>query len=306
VAVVAASVLLAACGDKKEKAASQTAAKVNKDEITVHQINFVLQQQRNLRPEQADAASKQILERLVDQQLALQKADEQKVDRDPRVVQQLEAARREIVARAYLEKVGEAAPKPTAEEIKKYYDEKPALFRDRRVYSIQEISIEAKPEQVAELREKLGAAKNINEFVEHLKTTGLRFTGNQAVRAAEQLPLNTLDAMARMKDGQAMVVPTPTGAQVVVLAGSRSQPVNEEQARPAIEQYLLNERKRKLVEDDLKAMRAAAKIEYVGKFAEGAASAPAASPAAPAATPAAAPASARLSSTDISKGMGLK
>jgi hypothetical protein len=31
------------------------------------------------------------------------------------------------------------------------------------------------------------------------------------------------------------------GAQVVVLAGSRSQPVNEEQARPAIEQYLLTD-----------------------------------------------------------------
>jgi hypothetical protein len=58
--------------------------------------------------------------------------------------------------------------------------------------------------------------------------------------------------------------------QVVVLAGSRSQPVSEEQARPAIEQFLLNERKRKLIEDDIKAMRAGAKIEYVGKFGEGA------------------------------------
>lgn len=309
-AALATAVLLVGCGEKKEKAASQTAAKVNKDEITVHQINFVLQQQRNLRPEQTDAASRQILERLVDQQLALQKADEQKVDRDPRVVQQLEAARREIVARAYLEKVGEAAPKPTPEEIKKYYDEKPALFSQRRVYSIQEIGIEAKPEQVNELREKLAASKSINDFVEYLKATGLRFSGNQAVRAAEQLPLNTLDAMSRLKDGQAMLVPTATGVQVVVLAGSRSQPVSEEQARPAIEQYLLNERKRKLVEDDLKAMRAAATIEYVGKFAEAAASAPAAA-ATPAATatpaPAPAPAaSGALSATDISKGLGLK
>ena len=90
--------VVAGCGDKKDKA-SQTAAKVNRDEITVHQINFVLQQQRGLRPEQADAASKQILERLIDQQLALQKADELKIDRDPRVVQQLEAAKREILDR---------------------------------------------------------------------------------------------------------------------------------------------------------------------------------------------------------------
>jgi EpsD family peptidyl-prolyl cis-trans isomerase len=301
VAVVAASVVLVGCGDKKEKSASQTAAKVNKDEITVHQINFVLQQQRGLKPEQADAASKQILERLIDQQVALQKAEDQKVDRDPRVVQAVEAARREIIARAYLEKVGENAPKPSPDEIKKYFDDKPALFRERRVYSIQEITIEAKPEQVAELRDALGAAKNINDFIEFLKAKDYRFNGNQAVRAAEQLPLNSLEAFAKMKDGQAALVPSPTGVQVVVVAGSRLQPVTEEQAKPAIEQFILNERKRKLIEDDVKSMRAAAKISYVGKFAEPAASAPAG--AAPAAAPAA---SAGMTSSDVSKGMGLK
>ena len=322
IALVAAVALLVGCGDKKEKGASQTAAKVNKAEITVHQINFVLQQQRGLKPEQADAASKQILERLIDQELALQKADDLKIDRDPRVVQQLEAAKREVIARAYLEKVGEAATKPSPEEIKKYYDEKPALFKARRIYSIQEIGIEAKPEQVPTLREKLTAAKNINEFVEYLKANDFKFSGNQAVRAAEQLPLQGLEAFAKMQDGQAIMNQGPNGVQVVVLAGSRSQPVGEEQARPAIEQYLTNERKRKLIEDDVKAMRAAAKVEYVGKFGEGAtpaggpasgaAAAPVAAPApAPTAAPTAAPApaaaaSSKLSATDISKGMGLK
>ena len=306
--VLAVATLLSACGDKKDKTASQTAAKVNKDEITVHQINFLLQQQRGLRPEQTDAASKQILERLIDQQLTLQKGDDLKLDRKPQVVQQLEAARREILSRAYLEQVSEAASKPTAEDIGTYYREKPALFSERRVYSIQEIGIEAKPEQVTEIREKLSAAKNINEFVEYLKAAGLRFSGNQAVRAAEQLPLNSLDSFAKMKDGQAMLVPTPTGVQVVVLAGSRSQPVGEEQAKPAIEAYLLGERKRKLVEEELKSLRAAAKIDYVGKFVGGAASAPAGAPAVTAApaAPAASAASGGLSASDNSKGMGLK
>ena len=206
-ALVAAAALLAACGEKKEGGATQTAAKVNKDEVTVHQINFVLQQQRNLRPEQTEAASKQILERLIDQQLALQKAEDAKIDRDPRVMQQLEAARREIISRAYLEKVGEAAPKPTPEEIKAYYDEKPALFSQRRIYQIQEISIEAPQDKLPEIRERLGAAKNVNEFVQYLQASGLRFSGNQAVRAAEQLPLASLDALSKLKDGQALVVP---------------------------------------------------------------------------------------------------
>lgn len=300
--LAAAAALLAGCGDKKEGVASQTAARVNKDEITVHQINFALQQQRNLRPEQADAASRQILMRLVDQQLALQKADDLKLDREPRVVQQLEAARREILARAYIEKVGDAAPKPTAEEIAKYYDDKPALFKERRIYSIQELVIESKPEQLGELRERLAGSKGIGEFVEFLKSGGYRFQANQAVRAAEQLPLSSLESFARMKDGQAALVPNPNGAQVIVLAGSRSQPVALEQARPAIEQFLLNERRRKLAEDDMKALRAAAKIEYLGKFAELANAAPAAS-AAPAVDAAA---SGGLGAAEISKGLGLK
>ena len=318
-ALAATAVLLAGCGGgTKEKGASQTAARVNKEELTVHQINFVLQQQRNIKPEQAEAASKQILERLIDQELAVQKGEELKVDRDPRVVQQLEAAKREIIARAYAEKVGEAAPKPTPEELQKYYDEKPALFKDRRVYSIQEIVVEAKPDQVQAVRNKLQAAKSVNDFMEGLKADNIRYAGNQAVRAAEQLPLNMLEAFAKLQDGQAMVLPNPAGLQVVFLAGSRSQPVTLEQAKPAIEQFLLNDRKRKLIADDLKAMRTAAKIEYIGKFAEGAPGAAGAAsaaadtaspaPAAPAASaaPAAPAASGGLDAGAISKGLGIK
>ena len=293
------AVLLAGCGDrKKDKAPTQVAAKVNKEEISIHQINFVLQQQRNIKPEQADAASKQILERLIDQELAMQKAVEQKLDRDPRVVQQLEAVRRDVIARAYVEKAGEAATKPTAEEVKKYYDEKPALFKERRIYSIQELAIQAKPEQLETLRTQLQSAKSITDFIDYMKANDIRFAGSQAVRPAEQLPLSMLEGFAKMKDGQAMLLPSATGAQVIVLAASKSEPVDEARAKPAIEQFLSNEARRKLIEADVKAMRAASKIEYLGKWAAPAASGPDGAVAAPVLAPAtAAPASSSAPAT---------
>ena len=275
VALAVAATLLVGCGDKKtEKVATQTAAKVNKEEITVHQINFVLAQQRGIPPAQAASASRAVLERLIDQELALQKADEQKLDRDPRVVQQIEAARREIIARAYLEKIAEGAPKPTSAEVAAYYEKHPALFKERRVYSLQEVAIEATPEQVETLKKTLASAKTFVDFVNYLKANNIRFAGNEAVRGAEQLPLASVDDFAKMKDGQAVFNVRPNGAQVINLAASRSQPVTLDQATPAIEQFLRNERKRKLLSDDMQALRSAAKIEYVGDFAADAAKSP--------------------------------
>lgn len=298
-------VLLAACGGGKGEQASQTAAKVNREEITVHQINFMLQRQPGLKPEQTEAASRQVLERLIDEELALQKAEDMKLDRDPRVVQQIEAAKREIIARAYVERLAEGAAKPTPEEISKYYEDKPALFKERRIYSLQELAIDARPEQLPELRAKLAAVKSPAEFVEYLKGNDYRFQGSQAVRAAEQLPLVSLDVIARMKDGDSAFSPAPGGVKVLYLLGSRSQPVDEARARPAIEQFLLNQRKGERVQSELKALRAAAKIEYVGSFAQGASGAAAAAASGASAT-SPAPAASGLDANAISKGMGLK
>ena len=272
------ALLLAACGGGKvEIPAGEVAARVNGEPIGSAQIAGVLQMQRGIRPEQVDTVGKAALERLIDQQLAAQKALEQKLEQDPKVVAQIEFARREVLARAYVEKVGDGVTKPTAEAVKQYYDEKPALFKERRIYNIQELAIEARPEQVEILRAELGKSLNINTFVEYLKANSIRFAANQAVRPAEQLPLNMLDAFAKLKDGQAALVPTPTGAQVIVLAGSRLEPVDEAHARPAIEQFLIADAKRKRVEADLKALRTAAKIEYTAAASAPAATAPAAS-----------------------------
>lgn len=268
-AALALTAALAGCGDKKDsKTALQTAAKVNKEEITVSQIQQVLNQQRAaLPPGPAASAESFALERLIDQELALQKAGDQKLDREPRVMQQIEASRREIIARAYVEKIGEGAPKPTPAEVKAYYEKHPALFSNRRIYNLQEVDIEFPAEQQEAVKAALQGAKTFPVFLEYLKANGFKFQGSEGVRSAEQLPLASVDQFAGLKDGQAVFVARPNGARVIHLVASRSQPVNLDRATPAIEQYLLNERKRKLIADDLRALRSAAKIEYVGNYA---------------------------------------
>ena len=267
IAVSVGVALLAGCSKNKEKSSTQVAAKVNKEEITISQVNFLLAQQRPVAASQAASASRAALERLIDQELTVQKASDQKLDRDPRVVQQIEMARREIISRAYLEKVGAGATKPNSTEVEAYYQAHPALFAQRRIYSLQEVNIEATPDQVEAMKKTLLGSKTFADFVAYLKANNFKFAAAEAVRSAEQLPLASVDAFGSMKDGQAVFNARPGGAQVINLAGSRSEPVSLERATPAIEQFLLNERKRKIIVDDMGALRRGSKIEYFGDFA---------------------------------------
>lgn len=267
-ALVALALGLQGCGDRHPaKAATQTAAKVNHEEITVHQINFLLNRMRASAPSMPASASGLVLDQLVDQTLTLQKAIDQNIDREPAVVDQIEAARRDIISRAYVEKVALGVPKPTPQEIRAYYDAHPALFAQRRIYDLQELDVVAPADRVDALQKVVADSKSMIDIASQVKAMGLHYTGSQATRAAEQLPLARIDEFAELKDGSFLFKRTPQGAEVLGLVASRSQPVALAQAQGAIEQFLQNERKRRLIADDLQALRKAARIQYVGDFA---------------------------------------
>ena len=103
-AMILAVMILAACGKGSDKTSAQVAAKVNKKEISVHQIDFMLSRAGQIPQEQIKPASRKALEQLIDQELMVQKATETKLDRDPAVMQTIEASRRQILAQAYLTK----------------------------------------------------------------------------------------------------------------------------------------------------------------------------------------------------------
>jgi EpsD family peptidyl-prolyl cis-trans isomerase len=259
--------LLAGCGDDK-KPATQVAAKVHQEEISVHQINDVLGRSGKVPPEQIKQASRQILERLVDQELLVQKAVEKKLDRDPKAMLAIEAARREILARMYVEGVTGAVSKPTASEIAEFYAKRPELFSERRVYSFQELAIAQGPDLLPKLQEQMGKAKNLAETAAWLTAEKIPYRGNATTKGAEELPLEMLPRFHQMKDGQIAVIPARDGILVAQLVASRTAPVDQKGATPYIEQYLLNQRKMEASNKSMKELREQAKIEYVGDFAK--------------------------------------
>ncbi len=278
--LIGVAIALSACGRADgQKAASQVAAKVNGGEITVHQINSVIAGSDQIPSEQTKQAAAQTLERIIDQELLVQKAFKDKLDRDPQVMQSIEDAKRQILARAYIERAAASSTESWG-EIRQFYQENPALFERRRIYRLHELVVEAPREKLDALKAATAGAKSLQDITGWLKSQKLVFHVAISNRPAEQIPLNILPQVFEMREGQIAVIPTSRGAAVVQLLQAQEASLSEQQATPIIERYLQSRKQLAVAQAEVRRLREQAKIEYVGEFA-----APRGQPAPSSATP---------------------
>lgn len=263
------TVILTGCGERQSTSSpTQVAAQVNGDEITVHQVNNLMGRYPSITPETADAAKHDVLRRLIDQQLAKQQAIEQKLHRTPAVMQSLDIARNEILARAYLEQIAAGQPKPTPEEVSKYYADHPELFTQRRIFSLEEILVLPQEGIVVDLRKQVEKARTMQEVATWLNASNIRFNSKRGVLAAEDVPLEVLPKLQAMKEREIRLIESGPRLQVFHVISIQRAPLNEGEARPRIEQFLLNQRINEAVMMKMNQLKETASIVYMGEFAD--------------------------------------
>jgi EpsD family peptidyl-prolyl cis-trans isomerase len=268
VSAVLLCLVLSACGDKgaDHKSSTQVVAKVNGDEISVHQVNLLMSRAGKVTEEQSKEIQKKIVAKLVDQQLLTQEAEKAKLDRDPQILQIIEASKADILAQAYIERVAAKAQKPSNAEIDAFYNEHTELFSKRRIFRLQELVVNAASDKLEAIQTSIKDLKGINEVATWLKDNNYAFNVNSNVKPAEQLSGNMLKILQPLQDGKFIVVNTGSGLSVVNLAASQEQPIARDKAEPIIQQYFLNKNKQELVKKELDALRTKASIEYLGEF----------------------------------------
>ena len=259
--------LLAACG--KGGDSSPAAATVNGTGLPAALVSTVLAQSGggNLPADKAKQAGRQILENMIDQELLAQQAISGKLDQEQKVAQILTANRREILARAYLEQFSAKVAKPSEAEIKAFYEANPALFKDRKIYNLRELSVAAKADFAPALQEQVAKAKSLDEVAAWLKSKQVAFTPSVAAKPAEQLPLQLLPKFASMKEGEITVIATDNGILVEQIASAQFQPADMAAAHPVIERALAEQKRNAAVAEEVKKLRQAVKIEYGSDFA---------------------------------------
>jgi len=241
-----------------DRPATQLIAKVNGTEISIHQVRAG-----------AAGSAAQALEKVIDRELLVQKALAGKLDRDPQVVQSIENARRQVLAQAYLDRSVSAAAGSSRDEVRAFYAENPALFAQRRVYRLRELTLSASAETVDLLRAEAAKARDLEVLAGWLRHRGAKFRVDGLTQPAEQLPLSQLPQLARMKPGEIAVFATPLGASVIQLVHAEEAPFTEQQAAPLIEQFLAGRKRLETAAAEVKRLREVATIEYLGEFKRG-------------------------------------
>lgn len=259
--------VLTACGDKTKS--TQVAAKVNAEDITIGQVNSALSTIPVVPGKTIDDAKREVLENLIVQNLADQQAIKMKLDRKPEIMQAIESAKNTILARAYMDPIMAAIPKPTEAEAHKFYVEHPELFSNRHIYNLRELELESKPELAASIREMAGKGQSMDAIAASLKDKQVASAIQSGVKPAEQLPLELLKALDKLSAGKLLVVELSKTISVLQVIATKAEPVTEAAAGPVIYEYLMNARKKEALDKEITSLKALAKIEYFGEFQSG-------------------------------------
>ncbi|PWF40459.1 peptidyl-prolyl cis-trans isomerase, EpsD family [Massilia glaciei] len=259
--LLACALALGGCGERERKA-GQALASVNGTEITVLQLNEELAL-AGVPATRQDAASKQLLEALIDRQLLEHEAAREKLDRDPKVVQAIERAKALIVAQAWLQKrIGQVA-RPTKAEVQEYYFKHPQFFSNRTQFDMKQLVL-ATADLDAPLKRAADAATSLDEVATWMEAHKVRFARGQISRTSSDLPPELTAKLAGMPQGQLFIIKEGERSMLVTVVETREAPVSLEVASGQIEQFLLNKRNKEAADAEIKRLRAVAKIEYLG------------------------------------------
>jgi peptidyl-prolyl cis-trans isomerase C len=256
VAVLAAA--LAGCGNRGS--GSQVVAKVGESEITVSQLSQALHA-RGLDNTNA-TATREAVDSLINEQILVDSATSNKLDRDPAVVQALERARRQVLARAYVERMVFPTEAISAAEQVEFYKKHPELFEHRRMFQVTTFSVKA-GDVTDELRSALAPLQTPEAIEQLLTAKGVSHDTQSLTRGSEQLPFEDLPRFTAAKVGDLVFLqPHESRMAIMLIQGVHESPIGVDRAQPIIQQYLVNTRNARALEDHLKQARAAAKIAY--------------------------------------------
>ncbi len=241
----------------------QSLVSVDGEEITITQLNDELSRIK-IQPEQLEQAKKQLLESMIDRQLMVAEAKNNKLDRSPNVMRAIERARMHIIAQSYMQTTLSNVEEPTEAEISQFYLDQPGLFAQRKKYSLSFIRFPSKNLN-EELNKAIESAKSLTEIVGWLDKHQIAYLRDEMTRTSLDVPPQLATKLQEAKIGETFLVhENANGSSMLMMVNDiKDDPATLEEVKQQIALYLLNIKRREAANAAITQLRANANIEYL-------------------------------------------
>lgn len=255
------------CSESGPKENTQVAAKVNDQEITVHQLNLAIGAMGE-KALKADKESLQtaVLNNMIVQTLMEQEAEKADLDREPYVMQAMEAAKRRVLASAYLQQIATISPSITQEDIQKYYSANTDLFANRKLFVYEQVTVQSGSDNFDAVNKKVRQTESLEDFTQWLQKEAIPYNLLTQAKTSENISQNMLKPLSTLDVGQVGFLSLDDGFVVIEVKDKQPKPVELEMAAPAIKQHLQKQQQTSQIQQTVSSLKSAALIEYSKDF----------------------------------------
>lgn len=276
VALTGLALVLAGCD---RKPTGQSVAVVNGEEISIGELNAELQA-ANVPPSADQKAVKaQLLQNVVNRRLLAQDARENGVDKSPDFLTRQRRLQDELLIAMNAERQAGSQKLPDQKAIDGFIAAHPEAFNSRQILSLQQIVID--PPSNAKTLEPLKDAHTLDAVAATLTRIGVPFTRTSGRLDTAQIPPEALKRIFALPPTEPFVLPANGKLFANVIVGREPVSMSQDDMRKVALEMLRRQSTQKGLADEIKQLRAKAKIEYQPGYAPPANAAGAAAGAAP-------------------------
>lgn len=260
----AAAVMMLTLGGCTKKAEGQVVAIVNGEEISQQELNAELAGQNVPDGVDKKLVMREVLQRVIDRKLLVQRAKEQGINKDPEYLTQQRRLDENLLVSLLGKKAAAGIKIPDAPAIDKFMSENPQMFAQRTRYSLDQIQFDLPPNpQRLSVLEK---DKTLAQVAASLDSLGIKYVRGSSVLDSATTPPALMQQISKLPPGEPFILPSGGKVYASVITGQQASPTPTEVARPAATEAIRRRELTDISTNMVKQARDAAKIEYQPGF----------------------------------------
>lgn len=257
---VVAAVSLTACGKGEPK--GQVVARVDKDEITVIDLQQELGGFKAPDAKVKKLAEQQALNSIIMRKIVAQAAEKQKIDKSPEFAREEKKTKELLLARTLQDKLAKAVPAPSAEEVKNYVASHPDLYSARKLLAVEGVRFAASADR--SLMAALQPLNSLEDVSALLKNRNVNFQPASGEIDALAVDPRFVEQLLKLKPGEVFVVPQNNLLMVAKITGIKTEPVSDAVAVRHATAVIRSQRTQESMQRQLRSIIAAgrSKVKY--------------------------------------------